>query len=81
LYVKGVLIGNNIEDLVASRRSQLNHWFYAGSSTDTTATVLAERRNEIFNGAAVLIEYSPSLRTALPPGANEFTTAMDVYKQ
>jgi hypothetical protein len=79
LYVKGVLIWNNIEDLVASRRSQLNHWFYAGRSTD--ASVLAERRNEIFNGAAVLIEYSPSLRTALPPGATEFTTALDVYKK
>jgi len=59
------LIGNDIADLVASRRSQLNGWFEAGDSTD--AYVLAERRNEIFNGAAVQIEYSPSLRTALPP--------------
>ena len=46
LAIKGVLIGSNIQDLVDSRRSQLNHWFYAGRSTD--AAVLAERRNEIF---------------------------------
>jgi hypothetical protein len=27
LYVKGVLIGSGIENLVQSRRSQLNTWF------------------------------------------------------
>jgi hypothetical protein len=45
------------------------------------AAIQAERRNEIFNGASVLIEYSPSLWSALPPGASEFTKALDVYKQ
>ncbi|MEI7562446.1 MAG: hypothetical protein WCJ39_01650 [bacterium] len=43
--------------------------------------VQSERRNEIFNGASVLIEYGPSLWSALPPGASEFTKALDVYKQ
>ncbi len=79
LYVKGILIGNDIENIVEAKRSQLNHWFYVWWSSD--AAVKAERRNEIFNGAAVLIEYSPSLWNALPPGASEFTTALDIYKQ
>jgi hypothetical protein len=35
------------------------------------------------NGAAVLIEYSPSIFTAatMPPGAEEFAKALDVYKK
>ena len=72
-------MGDNIQELVDSRRSQLNDWFYTKSSAPTA--IKAERRNEIFNGAAVLIEYSPSLRSALPPGAGEFTKALDVYKK
>jgi len=79
LYVKGILIGNNIDAIVQAKRSQLNDWFLTKSSTP--AAIKAERRNEIFNGASVLIEYSPSLRSALPPGASEFTKALDVYKQ
>lgn len=79
LYVKGILIGNNVENIVESRRSQLNHWFKVGWTSD--AAIRAERRNEIFNGAALLIEYSPSLWTSLPPGASEFTKALDIYKQ
>ncbi len=79
LKVQWVLIGNNIDNLVQSRRSQLNHWFTVWGASD--AAIKAERRNEIFNWAAVLIEYSPSLWNALPPGASEFTKALDVYKQ
>ena len=79
LKVQWILIGNGIQDLVQSRRSQLNGWFYVWWSSDVA--IKAERRNEIFNGASVLIEYSPSLWSALPPGASEFTKALDVYKQ
>jgi len=79
LKVQGILIGDGIEDLVQSRRSQLNHRFMLGSSSD--ASIKAERRNEIFNGASVLIEYSPSLWSALPPGASEFTKALEIYKK
>ena len=79
LKVQGILIGNGIENIVNSRRSQLNHRFtVAGRSDDA---IKSERRNEIFNGAALLIEYSPNLWSALPPGASEFTKALDVYKQ
>lgn len=73
------MIGNNIDALVQSRRSQLNHWFTVGGTSDSA--IKTERRNEIFNGAALLIEYSPSLWSALPPGASDFTKVLDVYKQ
>lgn len=79
LYVKGILIGDDIQNIVESKRSQLNHWFTVDGTSD--AAIKAERRNEIFNGASVLIEYSPSLWSALPPGASEFTKVLDVYKQ
>jgi hypothetical protein len=45
-----------------------------------TAAARAERRNKIFDGAAVLIEYNPALRQSLPPGMNEFNQVLDVYK-
>ncbi|MCX6825123.1 MAG: hypothetical protein NTY80_02755 [candidate division SR1 bacterium] len=79
LDVKGILIGDNIENIVEARRSQLNHWFKVGGTSATA--IKAERRNEIFNGAALLIEYSPSLWNTLPPGASEFTKVLDIYKQ
>jgi hypothetical protein len=79
LYVKGILIGQDVDNIVETKRSQLNHRFVVGWTSD--AAKQAERRNEIFKGASVLIEYSPSLWNALPPGASEFTKALDVYKQ
>jgi len=50
-------------------------------SSSNENTQKAARRNKIFNGAAVLIEYSPSLWNALPPGASDFTKALEVYKK
>ncbi len=78
LQVKGILIGNGVENIVESRRSHLNQWF---SKAGSDPTIKAARRNDIFNGAALLIEYSPSLWSALPPGASEFTKVLDIYKQ
>jgi len=79
LHIKWVLIWNGLDDLVKSRRSQLNHRFMTSSSSESA--IKAERRNEIFNWASVLIEYSPSLWNALPPGADEFTKQLSVYKK
>lgn len=78
LQVKGILIGDGIENIVESRRSNLNKRFTKAGSTPT---IKAARRNDIFNGAALLIEYSPSLWNSLPPGAGEFTKVLDIYKQ
>lgn len=79
LKVKWVLIGNNIESVIMARRSQLNDWFRVNSTSESAIKI--ERRNEIFNWASVLIEYSPALREQLPPGANEFTKSLEIYKK
>jgi len=79
LHVKGILIGDHIDTLVDSRRSNLNTWFTTRSTAEIA--IRSERRNKVFDGAAVLIEYSPSLWNALPPGASEFTKVLEVYKQ
>ncbi|AHB40888.1 hypothetical protein P148_SR1C00001G0073 [candidate division SR1 bacterium RAAC1_SR1_1] len=78
LHVKGVLIGGGIENLVNNKRSTLSKWFYVSGGENSIKT---QRRNMIFNGASVLIEYSPELRQQLPPGADEFTKALEVYKK
>lgn len=80
LYVKWVLIGDGIDNLVKARRSQLNTRFSITNPSNENSKA-AQRRNKIFNGAAVLIEYSPSLRNTLPPWASEFTKALEVYKR
>ncbi|MDR0369988.1 MAG: hypothetical protein LBH96_05875 [Candidatus Peribacteria bacterium] len=58
------------------RRSELNRWFYGQSTAQ-------QKRKYIMDGAAVLIEYSPSIFTTatMPPGAEEFTTALEVYRK
>ncbi|NOZ44202.1 MAG: hypothetical protein GXP45_03565 [bacterium] len=58
-----MLIGSHLDELVQSRRSHLNSRFHI---TDF-AHADAERREKIFDGASVLIEYNPSLWSDLPP--------------
>jgi hypothetical protein len=79
LNIKWVLIGNWTDKIVNARRSQLNHRFQVVSSNPNA--ILAERRNEIFNWASLLIEYSPYLWNNLPPWASEFTKVLDIYKK
>ena len=71
LTVKWILIWNWLNDLMRNSRSNLNNWF------ETT-----DKRSIVMNGASVLIEYSPSVFTkwSMPPGAEDFTTALSVYK-
>jgi hypothetical protein len=80
LTVRWVLVGQNINQLVAQRRSHLNTWFQI-QNPNNAAALRAERRNKIFDGAALLIEYNPALRNSMPPGMSEFTQVLDVYKQ
>ena len=79
LHVKWVLIGHGVENLVNNRRSHLNDWFEVKSNLE--ASIKRERRNEIFEWAALLIEYNPSLWTQLPPWADSFTETLDVYRK
>jgi hypothetical protein len=78
LHVKWVLIWDGIDTLVANKRSNLSSWFRISWSEESQRI---QRRNMIFNGASVLIEYSPELWQQLPPGADEFTKMLEVYKK
>ena len=72
LHVKWVLIWNNFRSLMENSRSHLENWFHAN-----------DKRKEIMDWASVLIEYSPSIftKSTMPPGAEDFTTALSIYKQ
>lgn len=80
LNIKGVAIGKGLQNVAGARRSELNQWFRTRSRKTESD---ADRRNYIMNGAAVLIEYAPSVFTkaTMPPGAEEFTQALSVYRQ
>ena len=76
LHIKGVAIGN-LSDVVKARRSELYTWFEGnGGGTDG-----GEKVQKIINGASVLVDYNPTLRGNLPPGANEFNKALAVYRK
>lgn len=77
LHVKWVLIWDWIENLMNSRRSQLNSWFNVSSLDNANR----ERRQKIIEWASVLIEYNPSLWKTLPPGAEIFTESLEVYRK
>ena len=74
LTVKWVLIWAWLKDMMDNSRSNLNDWF---GTTDS------QKKNIVMNWASVLIEYSPSLFTTatMPPGAEDFTSALSIYKQ
>ena len=75
LYVKGVLIWHNFDNLMRLSRSHLENWF--------TASTPADKKWEIMKWWSVVIEYSPSVftKSSMPPGAEDFTTALSIYKQ
>ncbi len=79
LQVKWVLIWSDLENLMNNKRSHLNDWFQVDGNS--TSAIKRERKNEIFEGAALLIEYNPDLWSALPPGAESFTQSLDVYRK
>ena len=75
LHVQWVLIWNNFNNLMENSRSHLNDWFTRKNDSDGGRSV-------VMNWASVLIEYSPSIFTkgSMPPGAEDFTTALSIYK-
>jgi hypothetical protein len=70
IHIKWVVIWP-IENLKNSRRSELYAWFSEPQDW---------KKNLVINGASVLIEYNPDLDGQLPPGAEEFNKALDVYR-
>ncbi len=75
LHIKGVAIGD-LTEVVKHRRSELYTWFNAASAEGT-----AKKKDIVVKGASVLVEYNPSLRSQLPPGAEEFNKALEVYRK
>ncbi len=75
LNIKWVLIWNDFNSLMKQSRSHLENWFEADEPND--------KKIEIMNWASVVIEYSPSIftKSTMPPGAEDFTTALSIYKQ
>lgn len=84
LVVNGALVGNNLDKLIASRRSHLEHWFtFRRSGEDLEnddAKIKAERRDEVYQGASVLITQNPSLWRSLPPGVDELLTTLNISR-
>jgi hypothetical protein len=39
-----------------------------------------QRREKIYQGAALFIEHNSSLRSNLPPGANEIESTLRIYR-
>ena len=76
LHIKGVAIGD-LSEVVAARRSELYTWFQGNGG----GTAGGEKVQKIINGASVLVDYNPTLRGNLPPGANEFNKALAVYRK
>ena len=64
------MIWNWLKGVMENSRSNLNGWH----KSKTAKTVM--------NWASVLIEYSPSVftKSTMPPGAEDFTTALSIYK-
>ena len=71
LTIKWVLIWKGLQSMMDASRSNLNNWFHDKSATT------------VMNWASVLIEYSPTVftKSTMPPGAEDFTTALSIYKQ
>ena len=81
LHIKGIAIGEGLNQVMQDRRSELNEWFRSPGTNQSADQ--ARRRDLIMNGASLLIEYSPSVftKSTMPPGAEEFTTALEVYRK
>ena len=63
-----------------SSRSHIDGWWKSDGESRYWENDL---RTKVMDGASVLIEYSPSVftKSTMPPGAEDFTTALSIYKQ
>ena len=76
LTIKWVVIWRWLNQMMENSRSNLNDRFNKKNNIDGGKSV-------VMNWASVLIEYSPSIfaTSTMPPGAEEFATALSIYKQ
>ena len=84
--VYGALIGNNLGDVVASRRSHLEGWFTFNQNGSVLGNnsgeerIKAKRRKDVYEGASVYVEQNPSLWRDIPPGADEFLKSLNISR-
>jgi len=78
LTIKWLLIWQDIEAIFESKRSNLNDRF---RQSDSSISINEERRKEIYDGAAVLIEHNPALRLNLPPLVNEIWSELQFFRK
>jgi hypothetical protein len=71
LHIKWVAIWD-LTNVVNARRSELYTWFNKDKPGN---------KETVLNWASVLVEYSPDLWGSLPPGAEEFNKALEVYRK
>lgn len=82
LTIEWVMVWNNIESLVESKRSNLNHWFtFEDENFGNDESERKERRNEILYWASLLVKYNSSLWAQLPPWWNEVVQTLSIDKQ
>ena len=83
LTIQWVVVGDDIVNgLVQTRRSQLNDWFVTKAAIAPGPNFLQqEQRDKVFNGAAVLIQHNPTLRTNQPPGMEDLMSVLQVYRK
>jgi len=74
--VEWAMIGDGLDALVQSKRSQLNRWFTA----QWTRPINETRAELIYNGWAVSIKYNPWLWRSLPPIANEIGRELETFR-
>ena len=79
LHIKWVAIGN-LQSVLDKRRSELYTWFDKWCH-EKNPTNCSSRKDVVLNWASVLIEYNPDLWWNLPPGAEEFNKALEVYRK
>ena len=82
LHIKWIAIWD-LSNVVKNRRSELYTWFYdwCDAKNPSTDSKCKNRRDVVLNWASVLIEYNPDLWWNLPPGAEDFNKALEIYRK
>ncbi len=69
LTIHGILLGADLSDLVKGRRSVVENWFDKRAS------------DGLLNDGAIVIKANPTIFTNLPPGAEDLSLTLNVFKK
>ena len=68
LTIRGILLGGDLSKMIVGRRSVVENWF------DKNAA------DGLFDDGAIVIKASPEIFTNLPPGAEDLSQTLNVFK-